>query len=228
MNVLKDDIYENIEVSDKNDNGYKTVTLLRHDSIDCSSLSKEEFIRLFSDDYYKAISISNHLLDNEYEQSKEKRVEKIKNDAEKYANSHYKRESNRKKYVNNAIAKELASERGHWNNIDTFDFDLKFGTDNGIKNEWIIRKNKYSDTLESLDKVYDYLNDEKNYANSFWKDASGWSFNYTAYKNSYNKCFRPWIDLILPAKKVEEIIQNKERLKREISDFYSKSNYWGD
>ena len=120
--------------------------------------------------------------------------------------------------------RELSKERAHWYDISRFDFDTSFGKDNAIHDYCIIRK----ETLKYLDKVYDDLTDEKSYANTFWKEATGWAFKYTAGKNTYQSSFRPWIDLIVSDTKQEEIKQNEKHLADAIQKFYAGSNYWGD
>lgn len=225
MKELKNYILESVEIlPDRLGDNYRTIVLTKRTDIDCASLSKEEFISMMTEDYEKAVKEATALLDKEHEENKKARVERVKKEAEAYANSHYKRDSNKKKYIDNAVANELSKDRGHWYDITWFDFDTSFGKDNAINSYCIIKK----ETLKFLGKVYDDLTDEKGYANTFWKEATGWAFKYTASKDNYHSCFRPWIDLIISDNKREEIKQNEKHLADAINKFYSGTNYWGD
>ena len=221
---MKLDIFEIMkDIPDMNED-YRTIVLVKRDDIDCSSLSKEEFIYMLTEDYKKAVKRASDLLDEEHEENKKLSVERVRKVAEEYANSHYKRESSKKKYIENAVANELSRKRSRLYNVDWFDFDISFGKGSGIPSYCIVDK----DTLKFLGKIYDDLTNEEGYANTFWKEATGWEFKYTAKKDSYHSCFRPWIDLIIEDNKKEEITKNKKNLANEINDFYSKHNYWGD
>ena len=223
MKNLKDYILENIEESPSKigSGNYRTITLKKRTGIDCSKISKEKFIKLMSEDYDEAIKIGNGLLDKEYEESRDKRIEKVRKNAEEYANSKWKRDSKKKEYIENAIKNEFSRERNHWHDFSSFDFDSSFGRRDGAT---VIRK-EYKES--DFGHIYDNLvNDKYNY--EFFKDSIGWAFKYTAEKNNYRNCFRPWIDLIVSDSKKEEIEKNKEHLAASIERFYSNSNYWGD
>ena len=225
MKTLKDYVFENIEILPSEDTyGYRTIILLKRTDIDCSKLSKEEFISMMTEDYNKAVKECSDLLDKEHEESKEERVARVKAAAEKYAEKTWKRESTKKKYIDNAVANETSKQRQKWSDVNSFDFDTSFGRDNSIHDFCIIRES----TLKFLGKIYDILTDEKEYANSFWKEATGWAFKYTCPKDSYRNAFRPWIDLIVSDTKREEIKQNEKHLADAIERFYAGSNYWGD
>lgn len=236
MKNLVDYINEAIEIEPGKLNDYRTIVLKKRTDLNLTSLDKKEFVKMMYDDYKEACKEAENLLNKEHEDSKEERVAKVRAAAEKYAAAKWKTEKRRQQYIDTAVANETSKERQYWGDVTSFDFDLSFGRENGGS---VVIRDKYGESAKkTIERIYDTLSVEKNkrndgseydnYGNSFWKDATGWAFKYTAHKNSYTSAFRPWVDLILSDTKKEEIKQNEYHLAKAINDFYSGTNYWGD
>lgn len=222
MTSLKNFILENIEILPNKDGKYRTIILCKRDNVDCEHISKEEFCKLINEDYQIAIKESSKLLDKEYEDSKEERIERVRKEAERYVASHYKQKARAQRYIDNAVANETSKERNHWEDVDRFDFDINFGKSQGVR---IIENN--SSRKSTIESIYDDLTQDK-YKYSIFKEATGWEFIYICDNKSFISRFRPEIELLLSDSKKEEIEQNRKKLGEEIERFYANTKYWGD
>lgn len=199
---------------------YGVVTLVRRENVDCASLSKDDFIKLMTEDLTKAVeeyeTICNKLND-------EKRKEVIEREMQKaiaFAEQKYKTQRGKDKYIENA--RKNAGKMIYLLDPKQIFFDFK--PDKGeFDGGYTIKAN--GDYKDQLSKCYDVLVKSK-----YFKKGIGWAFKYES--NTKDKigtfAFRPYIDLLVDETTHAEQERDKERLAQSVNDFYSKSNYWGD
>jgi hypothetical protein len=221
MKSLNEYITEAIEVEDSRFNNYRVIVLLRHDGLDCASMTEDEFVEVFKadvtkafDEYDKAIAPENKARIERY---KQEQIDK----AIAYAEERYKRKSYKDKYIEN-VKKNMENFNFWTDSLDFFDFDPYQGT-----------RFTHS-TLCDIDRKS--LNDDNHYRrmyqelkkSQYFNEATGWAFKYEASMDSLRSCFRPWVDLNLSESTRQEIEADKKKLADDIANFYANSNYWGD
>lgn len=217
MKTLKNYIYEAVEVTDDRLGNYKLLTLHKRENVDCANISAEDFAKFIVEDVETAIKAYSEFRKPMKEEEKAKYIERRKADIIKYAEKRYKRQSNRDKYIQNAI--ENIKDMPDYDNITFFDFDVEPGR-NGILNDCILREGiTTEDALRCFKEIKD---------NKYFKRATGWAFKAQANKDSMRYAFRPYVDLICDESTAKEMEDDAQRLADSISKFYANTNYWGD
>ena len=193
--------------------------MTRRENIDCSNISEEDFCKFISEDIKLAAKIYDEENEKQDAKNAEERLEKHKKQIIEYANQRYKRESNRKKFIDVAIAIANLKENPFKNTLTFVDFDVT-PRENSISSVCILHPDKIE---EEAPICYKEIKDNK-----YFKRATAWAIKYEAMEGSVTAAFRPFVELIGDDLLKDEMQQDREILKASIEKFYSKSNYWGD
>lgn len=201
---------------------YGVVTLVRREDVDCSTISKEEFIKLMGEDLHNAIEEYGKIIKPLNDERLKQYIENDIKQAERFAEKKWKSQKKRDEYIENA-RKNTESKKYYLDDYKRIFFDFKPDKgDMGISYDCILDI-KTDDN--QLSKCFDKIKDSK-----YFKKATGWVFKYES--NSKDKIgyysFRPYIDLLLDENSKAEQKRDAEQLAKSVQDFYTNSNYWGD
>lgn len=201
---------------------YGVVTLVRREDIDCSTISKEDFIKLMGEDLHNAIEEYGNIVKPLNDERLKQYIENDINQAIKFAEKKYKSQKKRDEYIENA-RKNTESKKYYLDDYKRIFFDLKPEKgDMGISQNCVLNIKTDED---QLGKCYDEIKNS-----NYFKKAKGWAFKYESgnkEKISYYS-FRPYIDLLLDENSKAEQKRDAEKLAKSVQDFYANSNYWGD
>lgn len=219
MKSLSNYLIEALQV-ERTNGSYRTVVLLRHEGINTSNLSKEEFIQLMKEDLQNAQALYSKEVRAARETTKPAYMERKRQEAEEFANKKWKTDKRKQEYIDNA----LANAEEVWNNFKTdIFFDFKPDVRNGIPGVCILK----SDTPDSqLGRCYEELAKSK-----WWQYGKGWAFKYECGMSTLLYSFRPWIDLLMNESEAEERKREQKRLDDEIQAWYDRKGsggYTGD
>lgn len=92
MKTLKSFINEAIQIEKGKYNGYRVISLVRREDIDCSKISEEEFIKFMTEDLKEAAKLYYDKNKVEKDEEDKKYIESETARIKKYAESKYKRE----------------------------------------------------------------------------------------------------------------------------------------
>ena len=205
---------------------YRTITLVKRENINCSTISVDDFVRMMFSDILEAEEIYNDLYCPEYVESIIRNFNNYigyyRKHAISYAEKHWKTEKKRNEYIN----KEVTNARNKFNRdsfyygISFFDFDVH-PESNGISGDCCISINKM--TFDSLRRCFELIKD-----NYYFKNATGWKLEYKCSDYDHHSCFRPHINLIMPEDVKAKYEQAEKDLTESIRKFYEGCTYWGD
>jgi hypothetical protein len=218
-------IRESVEIEKSNKFGensdYVTVTLVRRENLDLSSISKEDFIKFILEDYKKAVEEYDNIIKPLNDKRRKQLIERDVNIAIKFAEKKWKTEKKRNEYVEN-IRKNAEAKEWYMDKADRIFFDCKPDKgDIGINQDCIFDKNTNEKQLE---RAYDILIKSK-----YFKKGTGWAFKYDANsKDHLYYSFRPYIDILLNESDRAEQKRDEETLNKSVENFYKNTNYWGD
>ena len=224
MKSLTEFVREALEVEPSRFNDMKVVTLLSRE-VKCKDLDEGTFVKYMIEDLekareeYRKAALPTEL--GNFEKRKQRAIE----DATKFAETHYKRESSRAKYIASIEANFNSEDfKKAWRNDIFFDFDPSLGGTSGIPSVCVLNSKSGEDQLK---KCFAELKKGK------WFDkALGWKFKYESNvrdgKLTYLYSFRPYVDMILNESDSAEAQRDRQRLADDIDRFYAGSNYWGD
>lgn len=217
MKTLIDFINESLEREKGSFDDYEIITLVKREDLDCKNLTEEDFVKYICQDVKTAAKIYSEETDKINIKKAEERLEKRKEEIMKDASIYYKREGNRKKYIDNAL-KNLKLNPFK-DTLKFIDFDVEPGN-NGIPGDCIL----HPDNIEKEAPLcFNIIKDKK-----YFKQATGWAIKYEARKGSLSAAFRPYVELIGDESMKTQMQQDKDRLEQSIKNFYAGSNYWGD
>lgn len=210
----------NVQILQLSENQRKIVLNARN--IECGKLSKEEFVKLLSEDLKIASDNYYEIIAEEVAKCKEREINYYSEKYTKEAEKRYKRKSNQERYFNELFEKEMNRINRQYNSENrnnSFSLDIEFGK---MGRSWstIIE----TTNLESnLNDCFEYIKE-----NNFWVNSNGWSIEYMTNNNSLINSWRITIKLILPKELENEALRLNKELADSVSRFYSNSNYWGD
>lgn len=201
-------------------------------SVDCSTITREDFIKMLmadikeADATYKEISIPRQIEIGRarYAENVEKNRKRTLERAEKYAISKWKTEKRRNQHMQEVIAKlesDVKEYKPMISDLSFLDFNGNCGTTMGINCNCVISLKELSD--ERLGICFDSLLKTK-----YFRMASGWLIGYEGDAESYRSCFRPYIKLTFDEKTTKEVKEAQDSLTRSVMNFYANTNYWGD
>lgn len=200
----------------------KRKIVLNTRNIECGKLSKEEFVKLLSEDLNNASDNYYEIIAEEVAKSKEREINYYREKYTKEAEKRYKRKSNQEHYFNELFEKEMNRINRQYNSEsrnNSFEIDIEFGK-MGRDCRTVI---KTSDLENNLNACFEYIKENK-----FWLNANGWSIEYMTNSNSLINSWRIPIKLILPEALENEANHLNKELADSVNSFYAGSNYWGD
>lgn len=190
------------------------ITALITRNIDCSTITKEDFIKFMMEDLHNSKE-EYHKLHFSVEKAKfeDREVhykEAMRKRARTFAEKKWKTEAKRNAYVEREMEKYVPGTF-KFSEIEYFDFDVEPWS-NYTSNTFSI------DTVtgEKLGSCYDKVKENK-----YFKNATGWIL-----EDHYG--FRPQIKLILPEEYEKMWDTDVENLEKAISEFYKGTTYFGD
>ena len=201
---------------------YGCVTLVRHENLDLANMTKKQFVKLMSADLKEAIEEYSKIVKPLNDEALKKNIEREVAKATKFAETKYKTQRGKDKYIENA-RKNAEAKKWYLEDPERIFFDFQPDKGSmGIPMDCIL---KAKTDEEQLSKCYDYLS-----KNKYFKKATGWAFKYET--NSKTEAsyyaFRPYVDLLLDESDRAEQKRDEEMLTQAVQDFYKNSNYWGD
>lgn len=216
-----------------NNNGYYADFVIAKRFIDCSSVTREDFINAVIEDGKTAIKsynenaiprITEYAIKRNAEYVAKSR-EQIISQAISYAERKWKTEKRRNQYVQEVIT-ELDNKGNNYvpnvQGIGFFDFNGNCGTTIGINSLCILKETDF-DNPERIGKCYDILINT-----IYFRNAIGWEFTYNGNSDTYGSCFRPQIKLLFDNTTTEDVKKSQETLNNTVSNFYKNTNYLGD
>ena len=220
MKNLQSYIIESIEWEQTRESGYGVMTLVRHENLDLSSLSEEDFIKYMLEDFNQAVEEYSKICKPLNDKRIADNIEREIKQAIKFAEKKWKTQKKRDEYIEN-IRKNAQEKKWYLEDPKRIFFDLKPDKGNmGIRQECIIDSKSNEKTLKI---AYEEMQKSK-----YFKKGTGWAFKYDAYGKDKAYSFRPYIDILLDENDRAEQKRDEENLSNAISDFYANTNYWGD
>lgn len=202
-----------------------TVTLVSRE-IDCSTIDKDTFVKCIIEDVSKAAEIYFNMRKPFVDAQNEEYVANITKRIMDYANSNYKREYYKNRYINEHISKI----NHHFYSYD----DLGYVDFKPDKAQMSISY----DCILSLDKIeeiaprcFEMVKDDE-----YFKNAKGWSIKYHTLFSKINgvedrslrSSFRPFVDMILPEDLSQKLKERESNLVNSVANFYEGCTYFGD
>lgn len=188
----------------------ETAVLITRENINCSELTKEQFISMMMEDLKNSVIKSEEIfrpeLEAQFYHNQEQHLEYIEKRAREYACKKWKTDKRRDQYVLDVIAKEKTNIF-EFRPVSYFDFDLE-PFSNSISDNCILQVNT---TEEKLGRCFDEICNNKYFIN-----ATGWKLVET--RNS-----RSQIKLIMSGEMNKMYRKEEECLCNAISNFYSGS-----
>lgn len=188
----------------------KTAVLIARENINCSELTKEQFVSMMMEDLKNSVIKSKEIFSPELEaqfyHNQEQYLENVEKRAREYACKKWKTDKRRDKYVLDELAKVDRAQYTFYP-VSYFDFDLE-PFSNSISDNCILRVNT---TEEKLGRCFDEICNNK-----YFIRTTGWELVET--RNS-----RSQIKLIMPEEMNEMYNKEEKCLCDAISNFYSGS-----
>lgn len=193
-----------------NINGRYADFIIARRSINCATITREEFIEaLIADakDAFKsyndnAVPVEKDFLNNRHAESVKKEREIIISKATAFANAKWKTEKKRNQYIENAISEFDAKNEKYTpriSNLGFFDMDGNCGMSMYVNNNCILDESSFN-YPERIGMCYDTL-----LKTNYFKKAIGWQFKYRGTTYSYTATFRPVIELLFDEETSKEI-----------------------
>ena len=214
-------IKESVDIEKSKDRTYVTVTLVKHENLDLSTITKKQFVKYMLEDFNKAVAEYAKIITPLNELRRKELIDSEVKAAIHYAENKWKTEKKRNEFIEN-IRKNAEAKEWYMEKADRIFFDCQPDTDKmSINDDCIFNK----DTNEKqLERAYDILKKSK-----YFTRGTGWAFKYEARsKTNLYYSFRPYVDILLNETDREEQKRDAEMLRKSVNDFYKNTNYWGD
>lgn len=212
MKNIKTFINEKLDIEQLT-NGYRIVTLVSRNDVDCENISKADFISYMFDDLTEAESIYTNEMKKLSAEKLQKYKEKMKEKFIEYAEKKWKTEKKRNEYISTMLS-NIDKRDNYVDTLSYVDLELKH-------DRLTIRIN---DSLKKT--LSDYYS--KISSDELFKKAKGWAVKYEASKETLQNAFRPYIYLILDENTRKQVEDDKAKHAENIMKFYSDEKYWGD
>ena len=216
MKIFVECIGKELEVEDNRT--YRIVTLIKHEGIDVPNLKKEEFVQMMKGDLLKAQELYDALMAPEMEEYHQRRIQSRIEQAVQYANSKWKTQKRRDKYIDAERKAAENMERPSWNTEMFWDFKPEVG--NSIPGVCILMP---SDDDVLFERCY-----EKWIKSPWWQHGHGWVLKYDCHTKSFRSSARPWIELMMDDEATEERKRQQQDIDNDIARFYANCRYCGD
>lgn len=184
-------------------------------TVNCSELSKEQFISMMMEDLRNSVLKSEEIFrpieEERYNYNLRQYRKSVEQRAIEYAAKRWKTEKRRAQYVANVLA-SIDSKEFEYRPVSFFDFKLN-PFSNSILSCCILDVDA---TEAQLGRCFEAIANNK-----YFVKGLGWHL-------VENRSFRPFVKLILP-EEMEQMFKDEEAgLAKAISDFYKDAKYFGD
>ena len=190
------------------------ITALITRNVDCSTITKDDFIKFMMEDLHNSKEeyrkLHFQVEKAKFEDLEVRRKESIKKRARIFAEKKWKTEAKRNAYVEQEMTKYVPRTFKFYG-ITYFDFHVEPWS-NCLSNTFSIDKV----TTKDLGKCYDEIKENK-----YFKNAIGWILEDHRYS-------RLQIKLILPEEYEKMWKTDMENLGKAIGEFYKNTKYFGD
>lgn len=218
MKKLKEIIRESFEIEDLKNN-YYMITLVRHEGLDLTNMTEDEFKSTLKDDFYKALEEYRPIAAKINARNRQQVLDRAIKNATDYANKKWKTDKRRQEYIDNAIANIDASIR-YIEDPESIYFDFNPG--GGKTSTQSISVRNIDD--RTLHQIYEDAIKDK-----YFKRGIGWAFKYETRDPEYpHITSRPRVDILLNESDSAERKRDEQELIKAVNDFYKNTKYWGD
>lgn len=214
-------IKESIDIEKSKIGTYVTVTLVKRENLDLSTITKKQFVKYMLEDFNKAVAEYDKIITPLNELRRKELIDSEVKAAISYAEKKWKTEKKRNEYVEN-IRKNAEAKEWYMQKADRIFFDCKPDTGKmSITSDCVFNKNTDE---KQLGRAYENLKKSK-----YFTRGTGWAFKYEAHsKTNLYYSFRPYVDILLNETDRAEQLRDAEMLRKSVDDFYKNTNYWGD
>lgn len=209
-----------------NINGRYADFVIARRSINCATVTREEFIEALIADAKDAIKsyndnaipVEKEFLNNCHAESVKKEREIIISKATAFANAKWKTEKKRNQYIEDAIS-EFDAKNAKFtpliSNLGFFDMDGNCGMSLYVNNNCILDESSFN-YPERIGRCYDTLLNT-----NYFKKAIGWQFKYRGSSDSYTATFRPVIELLFDEETSKEIKKMQDLQGESVNRYYN-------
>lgn len=209
-----------------NINGRYSDFVIARRSINCATITREEFIEALIADAKDAIKsyndnavpVEKEFLNKRHADYAKKERENIISKATAFANAKWKTEKRRNQYIENAISEFDAKNEKFTpliSNLGFFDMDGNCGTTMYVNNKCILDESSFN-YPERIGICYDTLLNT-----NYFKKAIGWQFKYCGTTYSYTATFRPVIELLFDEETSKEIKKMQDLQGGSVNRYYN-------
>lgn len=220
---MKIELKNGIIELDKLDDDY-LVTLVNRE-VDCSTITKEEFIKYITDDMYKASFLYEEIAKNESVIREEVYRKQEWDYCYLIACKKYKRPAKIEEYAKKLYDKAMASHKLYVGEFTFADFQLTPSI--SISSGCCLTIDKL---LVKADTCYEYVKNDK-----YFPKVKGWSIVYITRYNeitdgvhSLAYSFRPYFKFIMDEEATKMLNEENRKLIEDVTRFYDGCTYWGD
>ena len=199
---------------------YPIICLFKHEGLDLANMTKEEFIKIMSEDLNKAQANYEELMKEPMRKARAEYLIRERERAIKFAQSKWKTEKRQNKYIDEMMYK--AGESDNYVNLSKIWFDIK--PDKGQMGIAGCCSLYPGDSESKLGRCFDEIKDSK-----YFRGGYGWVFRYEGRSMKFPiSCCRPDIDILLPEDLAKQQEQDGKNLSAAIAKFYEGTKYFGD
>ena len=196
------------------------ICLYRHEGLDLANMTKEEFVKVMSEDLMKAQANYEDLMREPLRKARAEYLILARERAIKFAKSKWKTEKRQNEYINEMMYK--AGESDNYLNIENIWFDIK--PDKGQMGIDGCCSLYPGDLEDKLGRCFDKIKDSK-----YFRGGFGWAFRYEGHSMNFPiSCGRPDIDILLPEDLAKQQKEDYENLNAAVAKFYEGTVYFGD
>lgn len=219
MKSLYDCILESVNIVAQK-NGYRLVTLVSRNGIDCKNLTKEQFCDMMYADLEKAQDEYSRLVYDERKKILKARKDRAKEINQKRAEDRYKQKTKRQEYLDKLNFK--SDNDTYWMNQNiniTFDFHLRTYGNNSINTDHL----GAGTNQKKMEACFDEVSSTK-----WWERGTGWILTYLCKADSLLPNSWGQIVLLMDEKSMAEKKDLDDAIDKAISDYYANNRYTGD
>jgi len=199
---------------------YPIICLYKHEGLDLANMTKEEFIKIMSEDLMNAQANYEDLMREPMQKARAEYLGRERQIAIKFAKSKWKTEKRQNKYIDEMMSKAEASS--NYTNLNKIWFDIK--PDKGQMGIAGCCSLYPGDPENKLGRCFDEIKNSK-----YFRGGFGWVFRYEGRSMEFPiSCGRPDIDILLPEDLVKKQAEDYENLNAAVAKFYEGTKYFGD
>ena len=201
---------------------YPIICLFKHEGLDLANMTKEEFVKVMSEDLMKAQVNYEELMREPLRMARAEYLIQERERAIKFALSKWKTEKRQNQYIDEMMYKAGESSKYTNSNLSRIFFDIK--PDKGQMGIAGCCSLYPGDSEDKLGRCFDEIKDSK-----YFRGGFGWVFRYEGRSMKFPiNCGRPDIDILLPDDLAKQQNADYESLNAAVAKFYEGTTYFGD